>query len=277
MEIKNWRYYNRALLPTIAPHEDVDISAIKDKSIWKHDKKPLLARWTSDFDCGFETNWWYIIKDKPFDISELKAKRRYEINKALKYFEVKKIDPSEFKDDIYNVLVEAYSAYPAKYRPSVNKESLYCGLSNSMNTNGRVTYGAFFKESGQLCGYAYIVVKGKYISFPMQKTIPEFEKYNVNAALVNGILHDCEELLKNGSYICDGERSISHETRFQDYLEKYFSFRKAYCKLHIEYNPRINWLLKLLFPFRKIMKKFDFVGFVHHINSVLKMEELKRR
>lgn len=63
----------------------------------------------------------------------------------------------------------------------------------------------------------------------------------------------------------------------QDYLEKYFSFRKAYCKIHIEYNPRIKWILRLLFPFRKIMKKFDFVGFVHQINSVLKMEELKRR
>ena len=36
-------------------------------------------------------------------------------------------------------------------------------------------------------------------------------------------------------YICDGERNILHETSFQNYLEKYFGFRKAYCKLNLKY------------------------------------------
>ena len=79
-----------------------------------------------------------------------------------------------------------------------------------------------------------------------------------------------------GKYICDGARSISHETNFQDYLEKYFGFRKAYCKLHIAYNPRVKWIVKMLFPFRKMLHRFDQIGFVHQINSVLYMEELCR-
>lgn len=49
------------------------------------DGKPYLARWTSSFDCGHETNWWYVIKDTPFDINELKKKRRYEIRKGNNY------------------------------------------------------------------------------------------------------------------------------------------------------------------------------------------------
>ena len=40
---------------------------------------PLLARWTEDFDCGYETEWWYVIKDTPLDLSKLKKKRRYDI------------------------------------------------------------------------------------------------------------------------------------------------------------------------------------------------------
>ena len=35
MEIEGWRYYNHAAIPTWAPHESVDISVIRDKSIWR--------------------------------------------------------------------------------------------------------------------------------------------------------------------------------------------------------------------------------------------------
>lgn len=74
-----------------APHEKVNLKPIGDGSIWKLQEKVLLARWTSEFDCSYETNWWYIIKDTPFDIANMKAKRRYEINKGLKNFDVLEI------------------------------------------------------------------------------------------------------------------------------------------------------------------------------------------
>ncbi len=68
-----------------------------------------------------------------------------------------------------------------------------------------------------------------------------------------------------------------HETHFPDYLEKYFGFRKAYCKLHVMYAPKYKSLIKLLYPFRRIFKKFDSVGKVHQLNGVLTMEEIVRR
>lgn len=60
----------------------------------------MLVRWTDNFDCGFETNWWYVIKDKPFDIDALKSKRRYEIRKGRKNFGVEKVNPKDIVDDI---------------------------------------------------------------------------------------------------------------------------------------------------------------------------------
>lgn len=76
MQIGGWQYYNHAAVPTTAPHEIPDVSSITDGNIWKMGGgTPLLARWTTDFDCGYETNWWYVIKDIPFNISELKAKK----------------------------------------------------------------------------------------------------------------------------------------------------------------------------------------------------------
>lgn len=69
--------------------------------------------------------------------------------------------------------------------------------------------------------------------------------------MVAAVVEDYNDRLGKNFYINDGARSISHETNFQDYLEKYFGFRKAYCKLHVAYNRRIKLVVKVLFPFRK--------------------------
>lgn len=116
----------------------------------------------------------------------------------------------------------------------------------------------------------------EYAVLAVQKVKPEYERYAVNASLVYFILEYYQEKLKQKYYIVDGERSISHETSFQDYLEKYFGFRKAYCYLHIEYRPIIEKIVFFLYPFQKALNKFDQVRIIHEINAVLNMEQIKR-
>ena len=274
MKINGWTYYNHAAIPTTPPHQEPDISPIKNKSIWKIDGTPLLARWTTEFDCGYETNWWYVIKDTPFDISELKAKRRYEITKGLKNFNVIKINPLDFKEELYEVTVAAFSAYPKKYRPTINKQSFISSLETWENY---ILFGAFSRETNELCGYAWVLNETNgYLNFTMLKVKPKYEKTAVNAALVEGILRYFNDFLKNGCYICDGARSIIHKTAFQDYLEKYFGFRKAYCKLKITYNPRFKLVIKILFCFRRLFFKFDRIKIIHSLNSIFRMEEIAK-
>ena len=235
---------------------------------------PLLARWTTDWDCGYETNWWYVIKDNSFDAASLKAKRRYEITKGIKNFEVKRINPEAYAEELYSVQVAAFSAYPPKYRPSVDHDSFVTGVAQ---WTGALVYGAFFRETDELAGYAYLGEGNDcWLDFSVLKTKPQFERLSVNAAIMAYILESNREFLENGGVICDGSRNINHETSFQDYLEKYFGFRKAYCKLHILYNPKISWVIKVLYPIRKMLLRFDEVGLIHQVNAVLKMEELAR-
>lgn len=275
MQIDGWKYYNHAAIPTTAPHEEPNMAPINNGNIWKiGGGTPLLARWTTEFDCGYETNWWYVIKDTPFDISELKAKRRYEINKGIKNFDVKEIEPTNFFEELYNVQIAAYSAYPAKYRPSVNKQEF---ISSVQQWDCYICFGAFDREREKLCGYALLSKEREtHIGFNVMRTNPECEKNGVNAALVEGILRYLNSFLTHGGYICDGARSINHETAFQDYLEKYFGFRKAYCKLHIEYSQKLKWIIKLIYPVRKLLLKLDGIGLLHRINSILLMEEKVR-
>ena len=271
--MKIWKYYNHAMIPTVAPHEKIDVEPLNNKQFWRENKKALFARWTSEFDCGYETNWWYVIKDTPFDVTTLKSKRRYEINKGKKHFEVRLIDVSEYEEELFDVTVAAYSSWPEKYRPSIDKKSFFETLTR---WSEHIVYGAFSVGNKKLCGYAYLKQFDTYYAFISLRVVPKSEKLGINAAIVAKILEDYTKDGQFSKYICDGEGSIQHETAFQDYLEKYFGFRKAYCKLHIAYNPRIKWIVKMLFPFRKMLHRFDEVGFVHQINSVLYMEELYR-
>jgi len=272
MSIEGWKYYNHAAIPTTAPHEQVDLMPIQDGSIWNI-KGALLARWISDFDCEEETNWWYVIKDTVFDISSIKSKRRYEINKGNKNFEVVRINPCDYKQELYEVTIEAYKSWPERYRPSVAYEDFMKSIDDWKQ---KEIFGAFNKPEGRLCGYAFLSPYAKYIDFNILRVRPECEKDAINAAIVYQILEYNKEFLENGGYICDGSRSIRHETAFQDYLEKYFGFRKAYCHLHIKYKTIIGLIIKLLYPFRNVLSKVDNIGIVHSINALLKMEEIKR-
>lgn len=275
MQIEGWKYYNHAMLPTSEPHETPDMRPIESGAVWKAGGgTPLFARWTTDWDCGYETNWWYVIKDEPFDIDSLKSKRRYEVNKGNKNFEVRNINPAEYGAELYQVTTAAFSAYPKKYRPSVDRERFMKGIETWKEYD---VFGAFFRETNEPAGYALLKRQtDKFLDFTVLKTMPAMEKFAVNAALVYGILNYYNEFLKSGGIICDGARSINHETHFQDYLEKYFGFRKAYCKMHIVYNPKVKWLIKLLYPFRQILGKLDEIGTVHQVNAVLRMDEIAR-
>ncbi len=275
--MNNWKYYIHAAISTVAPHENPDVSPIEDGSIWSLDgKKPLFARWTTDFDCESETSWWYVIKDTPFDIANIKAKRRYEINKGIKNFDVRLISAVEHKEAMYQIQHEAFATYPKKYRPNSNKDKFFKNAEGLDRQDKVVVFGAFLRETEELVGYAYLCVENGFADFKVLKAKPAVERQGINAALVAGILEHFGSFLSEGGYICDGARSINHESLFQDYLEKYFGFRKAYCKLNVVYHPKIAWIVKFLYPMRKLLRPFDSIKIVHQISGVIKMEEYVR-
>lgn len=271
MQIEGWKYYNHAAIPTTAPHENINSLPIEDGSIWKLNKGAKMVRWHSDWDCKNETQWWFCIKDTPFNLMDLKAKRRYEINKGSKYFDIKKIIPSDFYEELWEITVLAYSSWPAKYRPPISKERFFKQL---QEWNCKVFFGAFEIESGNLKGYAVLEDNKTYVEFMILRVDPDSEKYSINAALVNGILEYYNDRFDGTFYINDGSRSIRHETAFQDYLEKYFGFRKAYCKLHIKYKFFLGIFIRLVYPIRKIISPKTGIG--SKLTALLTMESIRR-
>lgn len=269
--MEKWRYYNHAMIPRTAPHEKVDLTVFDDKGFWKNSGFSLFARWHSDFDCNEKTEWWFVIKDSSFDITSLKSKRRYEINKGMKNFDVHIIDSKKYVDDIYQIELEAWKEYPPKYRPIVD-EKIEKGRIEKFNDG--LCFGAFSLENNQLCGFAYLEDNESYADFVNLKVLPCCEKKAINAAIVYSIIMHFNERLEGDFYICDGARALFHETAFQDYLEKYFGFRKAYCHLNMKYRFLFGILVKLLFPFRRMIKGKGKIS--SRIKTILKFEEFAR-
>lgn len=140
-----------------------------------------------------------------------------------------------------------------------------------------IVWGAFDLKTGDMCGYAHVIKYKDHCSFSTLKTKPSCESKGINAALCYQVVMNCEKELERGDfYISDGAKNLSHETHFQDYLCKYFMFRKAYCCLNVCYPLRMKLIVSFIYPFRSLLMKLDSFKLIHAVNSLLKIEQTSR-
>ena len=270
----SWTENDRQLVAARPPHDGRKITDIS--SLWTEHPRAIVARYTTDFDLPEPTDFWYIIKDTPLDLASMKAKRRYEITRATRNFTVREINPADEEEALYAVQVAAFSVYPEKYRPTVDRDR-FLSAARRWRAEGNVVLGAYPADGGALSGYILAYDGGDHVMFNVLKTRPACERAGVNAALVAALLtHFDARLRAGGFYICDGFRNLYHETAFQDYLEKYFGFRRAYCRLHMLYRPLYRAAVRLLYPLRRILRRFDNTRLFHKLNSLLLCEEIAR-
>lgn len=274
---KEWEYYNHALIPTLAPHEEPDTSWMKDRKMWRQladGKYPLFARWTTEFDCDKETGWWYCIKDNPFDLACVKAKYRWTINHGLKSVDIKIIQPSEYADEMVDVHEAACLGYGSQMDEDEIKDLKKSF--DSFDADNIDVIGAFLKENGKMIGYGIYEVYNDWVSQSVIKTDPAYLKTDVNAAMVYFAVMRYLNPDTKIKYISNGAKNILHDTNFHEYLIKYFGFRKANCKLHMHCVPIIKIAVNIIYPFRKVIYKAKTNHVLKKIISILQMEEISR-
>jgi len=273
MDIKGWRYYNHAAIPTTAPHEAPDITPVNNGDIWKIEgKTPLLARWTTDFDCGHETNWWYVIREAPYSTEDVSSKERKSIRQAEKKCYVQKVSLKDHIQQLYNCYYAAFQNYENTGKYSTHEQfEAWCVAENDTYD----CWAGYDVESDRMIGYMTVLDQDNYAEIVTAKFMPEFLNRQVSDALYHNVLDFYLNKCKK-EYVCSGARSISHTTNTQQYKIRRFGYKKAYCNLHIVYNPKINMVIKILYPFRKLLCAFDKSSFIHKLNAVLQMEEIHR-
>lgn len=273
--IEGWRYYNHALLPITAPFKPIDDQIFSKKGFWSvRNGIAVMAQYISDYDCQEETQWWCCVKDTPYNFERIKAKRRYVINKGRKNFRVANIDVRDYLDELIDVEIKALENYPEEYRPDTDIKTIKEKFKD-VEKSKLMVMGAFNSEK-KLCGYLTVHEYDDYCNFAQQKVIPEYEKQEINAALVDGMLQYYNNRIKDGYVIYDGQRNLIHQTNFQEYLVKYFEFRYAYCRLRIQYRFPLGLAIKILYPFKGKMENTK-NRFLYKVGGVLRMEEIRRK
>lgn len=265
-----WRYHNLSVVPNVAPHQPVNTDLIDSGRVWNA-KNVLMARYTTDFDCAGPRPWWYSIKDTPVNLDEMKAKKRYRVNVGLKNAEVKKINPAEYGKELYRCFCAAVTSY-GDDADSFDEE----GFIRRLEKDTCEYYAAFIKETGELAAYSRNRVFDDCVSFHTIKFLPQYMKHEISAALFYTMIYDYINL-QGKRYVYDGERSIFHGTNIQNYLESVFDFRKAYCTLHIVYKKPVGTIVRMIYPFRKLIALFKNNSFFAKVNAVLVMEEAVRQ
>ena len=274
--IPGWQYYNHAAIPTVAPHEIPDLTPLKDGSIWHiRGKKPLLVRYTTDWDCGYATGWWYLIREAPFDISTLSSNSRKHIKEAFRKVRVERIDPEEYVDALYECYHRAYLGYmQADNEDSYESFKRRCERSSLL---GLEFWAGFALDSGKLIGYLMTGPHEDWAEIYTSKFHPDYLKLRVSDALYAFVL----DYYLNGQhkkYVSSGTRSINHVTNTQEYKEQHFGYRKCFCRLHIVYRPCYKLIFKTLFLFRGLVFVLGRRNIlIHRIAAVLKMAEIARK
>lgn len=275
IEYKNiiWKKYHGALIPNTAPNVEINLTKEESKELLKKTNAYFL-RYTNDWDTQNKSEFWFVIKDGNEDINFYKSKIRNQIKKGLKNCIVKKVSCEEIAKYGYEVYKKAFDNYNTtltiaskdKFYEDTLKNihydyfAVYSMLENG-NEDKMIAYSSNLIE-GNSCNYKTIKFDPDYLSlYPSYALIHEMNKYYLNELLLD--------------FVNDGARSISHDTNIQSYLIQKFDFRKAFCKLNIDYRWDIELLIKILFPFKNIIKKYN-NKITNKLSVLLLQEEIKR-
>ena len=143
-----------------------------------------------------------------------------------------------------------------------------------LKENNYTFWGLFSSDENLLIGYAQNIIKGGVAQYSIVKLDPDYLYlygsyrlfYDMNSYYLNE---------QKFNYVSDGARSLSHETNIQEFLVKKFKFRKAYCRLNIVYRWDIGLLIKMVYPFKKLIDKQNY-QYLKKISVLLQQEMIRR-
>ena len=263
----SWRLYKNAWIYLEESKENL-LSEKESKDLLRNGG--LMIRNTYDFDTKEETSFWFIIKDKLEDISELPFSSRRNIRRALKFYNYRKTD----KDFVINNCYEIYLLRQESFRVKnmIMTQNELSSMIEEYEKENVIDYWIIEKkDTNEIVGFSINRLKVNSCDYDFMSCKPEMLRNRTYPYY--GLIYEMnrhylgENKLK---YVCDGSRSITEHSNIQPFLEHNFKFRKAYCKLNVYYKWWFGVVVKLLFPFRNIIP-------FRNVKAVLRMEEYSRK
>ena len=255
--------YRKAWITTQAPHLEQKLSTQQSKNLLN--RGGLLVRNTYNFDNTENKNFWYVIKDHFGGLDELSTGNRTMVRKALKTYDIRKINKEEILQNGFPIFIAAAKKYKRKTRALSEKQ--FCDL---ISQHKNADFWMCFEKTTQnpvalainrlldnACEYSIIKTNPNYLdtTSPNYGLLFEMNRYYLD-----------ERKMK---YVSDGSRTVTERSQIQQFLEKRFHFRKAYCDLTIHYAAWMKPIVHVLYPCRKFIP-------LQNVRDLLNMESMHR-
>ena len=255
-----YQLYKHAWRFSENPQTERMLTSIEAKEILQ--QAGLLIRNTYDFDCKENTQFWFVIKDKFGELEELSTKTRNQVRHGLKNYHIRRIDTQELLESGYDIYLSAANSYRVKSVIPAKEDFIRIVKQENMEF-----WGAW-NESNSLRAFAINKVnEGSYCDYQTLKAYPlDMKNYVYYALIYEMNRHYLQE--RNMLFVMDGARSITNHSNIQPFLEEKFHFRKAYCHLKIYYRWWFGWIVKILYPFKHLIKN-------NNIRAILEMHGMQ--
>lgn len=263
-----WRVLHGSLVPFSFPHKLGGISESDAKRLVRTSGARLI-RWESAFDIPEPTEWWHVIKDVQEDISELKQKVRYAVRQGGENFVIRRCGREEILLHGYPVYVSAFERYQT-FEKCMSSVEFYQAIAKMPD---EVEFWIVEdRKDGGMRAFAENIVMDDCCFYSSMWFTAEALKRSGAYALVHAM--NSHYLNERGfRYVSDGARNISHQTKIHEFLQGKFRFRKAYCRLKVEYCWWVSVAVLVSYPFRVPLK---LIRLSARLDVLLEQERIRR-
>lgn len=266
--MEKFKYYNHSLIFDCNNDEIFAYTGEELRDAFKKYKKALFLIFTSHFDCGHDTGWYYVIRDSSENhLNQLSPKHRKNLKRIFKFVECKMIVASDYAERIKEIGISATKGYKNYH------DNQKFGYSDK-----RIIVGAFQKNTNNLIGYSIIGINRNQVSIMGEKVDCDYRQLGVSYALNDYIIN--KYLIENhnggGVFITNGQKTIIHNSKHNQFLIDNLGFRKAYCYLHIVYRPIMKIIMPVVRLCGPVLKLFDNCHRIHLVNALLYMDKIVR-
>lgn len=258
------------------------------KGFWKNEIPPHLSiklpkecvrnllskggyglRNTYEWDLPQETSFWFVIKDTFGGLDEMSSKKRTQVRKSLKTYDIRRVTADEILEVGFSIYNAAMESYRVKAK-AITKEQYRARIQLAEKTGKAEYWCVYLKETGEAVALAINTISDDCCEYNTMKCDPKFMRNSTYPYY--GLIYEMNRYYleeRNLDYVNDGARSITGHSNIQEMLVDVFNFRKAHCRLQIEYKWWFRIAVNILYPFRRLL---PFAS----VKSILNMEEMRR-
>lgn len=260
-----WVEYQRMVVPWGPINLDYSLTGEEAAHLLARFPRALLVRTTSSFAKIPASNWYAMICNQ---IPVFQGENRRQLRQALDRCSVRSVEAEWLSQNAYPVYAAAYQRYGSP--PDYTEAEFRRTTELTRDFPDIVHYWAVFMGDVMI-GYSKSYLFAPHeLEISVIKLHPAYLKVRPSLAMHYRIL---DEYLGSGlaEYVKSGFTTIYHQTQYQDFLAKRLGFRRAPLVLQLFYRPWVGGLMKVSYPFRQFIGKFN-----SKLRSLYRLEEIHR-